>query len=63
MIGASLSVIIRGLYRRFAAALPSGIPTQVVVPSVSLAAMLQGTALTIFVETPSGATLLKPVSD
>jgi hypothetical protein len=36
---------------------------QVVVPSVSLAAMLQGTARTLFVETPSSATLFKPVSD
>jgi hypothetical protein len=35
---------------------------QVVVPSVSLAAMLQGTALTVFVEIPSSATLSKPVS-
>src|SRR5260370_17369637 len=43
--------------------LPSGIPTQVVVPSVSLAALLQGTAPTVFVETPSSATLFKPVSD
>jgi hypothetical protein len=33
---------------------------QVVVPSVSRAAVLQGTALTVFVETPSGATLSKP---
>jgi hypothetical protein len=36
---------------------------QVVVPSVSLAAVLQRTAATIFVETPSSATLLKPVAD
>ena len=36
---------------------------QVVVPSVSLAAMLQGTARTVFVETPSSATLFKPVSE
>src|SRR5260370_29104755 len=43
--------------------LPSGIPTQVVVPSVSLAALLQGTAPTVFVETPSSATLFKLVSD
>jgi hypothetical protein len=35
---------------------------QVVVPSVSLAAVLHGTALTVFVETPSSATLFKPVS-
>jgi hypothetical protein len=37
-----------------------GNPYEVVVPSVSLAAVLQGTALTVFVETPSGATLSKP---
>jgi hypothetical protein len=43
--------------------LPSGIPMQVVVPSVSLAALLQGTAPTVFVETPSSPTLFKPVSD
>jgi hypothetical protein len=36
---------------------------QVVVPSVSLAAVLQGTARTVFVETPSSATLFKPVSE
>src|ERR1700704_2638473 len=36
---------------------------QVVVPSVSLAARLQGTARTVFVETPSSATLFKPVSE
>jgi hypothetical protein len=47
--------------RRFGFRLASGIPTQVVVPSVSLAAVLQGTALTVFVETPSSATLSKPV--
>jgi hypothetical protein len=33
---------------------------QVVVPSVSRAAVLQGTALAVFAETPSGATLSKP---
>jgi len=33
---------------------------QVIVPPVSLAAVLQGTALTVCVETPSGATLSKP---
>ena len=49
-------------YRRFDLTLPLGIPTQVVVPSVPRAAVLQGTALTVFVETPSGATLSKPVS-
>src|SRR5260221_6731038 len=43
--------------------LPSGISTQVVVPSVSPAALLRGTAPTVFVETPSSATLFKPVSD
>jgi hypothetical protein len=37
-----------------------GIPMQVVVPSVSRAAVLQGTALTTFVEIPSGPTLSKP---
>jgi hypothetical protein len=47
-------------YRRFAPALPSGIPVQMVVPPVSLAAVLQGTALTVCVETSSGATLSKP---
>ena len=36
---------------------------QVVVPSVSLAAVLQGTARTVLVETPSSATLFKPVSE
>jgi hypothetical protein len=39
----------------------SGIPTQVVVPSVSFAAVLHGFAGTIFVETPSSAGLDKPV--
>jgi hypothetical protein len=34
---------------------------QVVVPSVSLAAVPQGTALTVFVETPSSATTSRPV--
>jgi hypothetical protein len=46
----------RWFYLRF---LPSGIPTQVVKPSVSRAYGLQGTALTVFVE-PSGPTTLKP---
>src|SRR5258708_13685836 len=50
-------------YLRFDFKLPSGIPTQVVEPSVSLAALLQGTAPTVFVETPSSATLFNPVSD
>ena len=45
---------------RFLAFPPSEVPTQVVVPSVSLAARLQGTALTVFVETPSGPTMFKP---
>jgi hypothetical protein len=50
-----------GLYlRRLAFALFSGIPTQVVVPSVSRAAVPQGTALTVRVETPSGATTFNP---
>src|ERR1700730_14524926 len=54
----------RRAYRRIFAFSPrSGIPTQVVVPSVSLAALLQGTAPTVFVETPSSATSFKPVSD
>ena len=44
----------------FAFAPLSGIPTQVVKPSVSWATVLQGTALTIFVE-PSGPTVAKPV--
>ena len=37
-------------------------PTQVVNPSVSLATVPQGAALTVFVETPSLATLSRPVS-
>jgi hypothetical protein len=45
---------------RFFAFAPSEIPTQVLVPSVSLAARPQGTALTVFVETPSGPTMFKP---
>jgi hypothetical protein len=36
-----------------------GIPMQVVVPSVSRAALLQGAALTVFVE-PSGPTTSRP---
>jgi hypothetical protein len=39
-----------------------GIPMHVVVPSVSLAALLQGTAGTVCVETPSGATRSQPAS-
>src|SRR5277367_455946 len=38
-----------------------GMPMQVVAPSVSLAAAPQGTAFTVFVETPSSPTLSKPV--
>src|SRR5260221_8756952 len=50
----------RRAYRRIFAFSPrSGIPTQVVVPSVSVAAFLQGTAPTV----SSSATLFKPVSD
>ena len=37
-----------------------GIPTHVVLPSVSRAATLQGAARTVRVETPSAATLSKP---
>jgi len=44
---------------RLAFALFSEIPTQVVVPSVSRAAMPHGTALTVRVD-PSGATTFKP---
>lgn len=40
---------------------PTGIPTQVVVPSVSLAALLHGLAGTVLVETPSSAGLASPV--
>jgi hypothetical protein len=48
------------LYLRFFAfALFSGIPTQVVEPSVSRAAVLQGTALTVFVE-PSEPGTFRP---
>jgi hypothetical protein len=39
----------------------SGIPTHVVVPSVSLAAVPHGRAGTILVDTPSSAGLAKPV--
>jgi hypothetical protein len=39
----------------------SGIPIQVAKPSVSRAAILQGIALTIFVE-PSGPRMARPVS-
>ena len=35
-------------------------PTQVVNPSVSLAVTPHGTALTVRVETPSGATMFNP---
>jgi hypothetical protein len=59
------SIVYRAALPLFAFKLRTGpgIPMQVVVPSVSLAAMLQGTARTVFVETPSSATLFKPVSD
>ena len=43
----------------FALALSSGILSQVVEPSVSRAAVLHGTAFTVFVE-PSGPTLSRP---
>jgi hypothetical protein len=58
-------MVYRAALPLFAFKLPTGpgIPMQVVVPSVSLAAMLQGTARTVFVETPSSATLFKPVSE
>jgi hypothetical protein len=36
-------------------------PTQVVEPSVSLATVSHGTALTVLVETPSSPTLSRPV--
>ena len=47
-------------YRPLLRGLSSGIPTHVVNPSVSRAAVLHGTALTAFVETPSGATVFSP---
>ena len=48
-------------YRRLFLPWPSGeIPTQVVNPSVSRATVPQGTALTVFVETPSPATVFRP---
>jgi hypothetical protein len=40
-----------------------GIPTQVVVPSVSCVAVLQGFAGTIFMAIPSGAGCANPVVD
>jgi hypothetical protein len=40
-----------------------GIPTQVVVPSVSRAAEVQGLAVTIFVETPSSPGMDNPVCE
>jgi hypothetical protein len=40
-----------------------GIPTQVVVPSVSWAAVPQGLGLTVFVETPSDADSARPVAE
>src|SRR4029077_1586926 len=42
---------------------PLGIPTQVVDPSVSRAAALQGFAGTIFVEIPSSAGMAKPLGE
>jgi hypothetical protein len=69
MLGVTNPAVTPLVYRAalplFAFKLPTapGIPMQVVVPSVSLAAMLQGTARTVFVETPSSATLFKPVSE
>jgi hypothetical protein len=41
-------------------ALSSEIPTQVVEPSVSRATRPHGTALTVLVETPSGAMTFRP---
>jgi hypothetical protein len=41
----------------------SGIPTHVVVPSVSLAAVVQGLAGTVLVDTPSSAGTERPVRD
>jgi hypothetical protein len=46
---------------RFKFYLLSGMPMQVVVPSVSRAAALHGAALTTSVEIPSFATLSRPV--
>src|SRR3977135_1191295 len=69
MLGVTNPAVTPLVYRAalplFAFKLPTGpgIPMQVVVPSVSLAARLQGTARTVFVETPSSATLFKPVSE
>jgi hypothetical protein len=37
-------------------------PTQVVLPSVSLAAVLHGTAFTVLVETPSAPIVSRPTS-
>jgi hypothetical protein len=41
----------------------AGIPTQVVIPSVSCAAVLQGLAGTIIVEVPSADGLARPVDE
>jgi hypothetical protein len=41
----------------------AGIPTQVVVPSVSWAVVLQGFAGTISVEVPSAEVLARPVDE
>ena len=56
-IGALKAVLESAPYR-----LP-GMPTQVVVPSVSCAAVLQGLAGTIIVEVPSADGLAKPVDE
>ena len=51
-----------GVYRLFyALSFPAGIATQVVVPSVSLAAVPQGTDLTVFVENHHPQSLSKPM--
>ena len=60
MDGRPADILTRPRYLlRLAFALFSGIPTQVVVPSVSRAAVPHGTALTVRVD-PSGATTFKP---
>lgn len=52
--------VLATFYRPFLFGLSSEIPTQVVKPSVSRAAVPHGTALTAFVETPSGPTVFSP---
>jgi hypothetical protein len=47
-------------YLRFFFGCSSGIPTQVVNPSVSRATTPHGTAFTVFVETPSWSTTFNP---